>query len=342
LASGKSNFVSPANIEVLGNQLSADIYKCGGKERNIVLNRFVIGGFDEEARAASYAFAYYKCLSLGVVDGIIYGAMTDGDGDVAGCGLLTDGGLERKKIADVVSGIDDRIDTDLDFVSALVGSKWDYLYKKFSNDAIVSCSVNMSGGSQHSNDETCTVTNFSKGDSFGFLPSEGARFVELRYSDDLERPVLYAELDPKTASGKAGILSSAVPSKVIDGVGYIGVVANISSYSSESVVTLRISGYDNAGVEHIYTARTTVPTNEWTTFYCGVEDFARSVDADSVRIAVFAESADGIYLAELIAEAPEKEGFPTWIIVVLIILAVCGGLTAFVLWFRKNYTFVRE
>jgi hypothetical protein len=95
-------------------------------------------------------------------------------------------------------------------------------------------------------------------------------------------------------------------------------------------------------VEHIYTARTTVPTNEWTTFYCGVEDFARSVDADSVRIAVFAESADGIYLAELIAEAPEKEGFPTWIIVVLIILAVCGGLTAFVLWFRKNYTFVRE
>ena len=342
LASGKSNFVSPANIEVLGNQLSADIYKCDGKERRILLNRFVVGGFDEDARAASYAFAYYKCLSLGGVDSVIYGAMTDGDGTVAGCGLLTEGGLERKKIAEVVLGIDDRLETDLGFVSALVGSKWDYLFKKFANDAIVSCSVNMSGGSQHSNDETCTVTDFSNGDSFGFLPSEGAKFVELRYSEELERPVLYAALDSKTASGRAGILSSTVSSEVIEGVGYFGVVANIISYSNESVVTLRISGYDNAGVEHVYTANTTVPTNEWTTFYCGVEEFTKSVDADTVRVAVFAESADGIYLAELIAEAPDKAEFPTWIIVVLIILAVCGGLTAFVLWFRKNYTFVRE
>lgn len=341
MASGKSSFLSPSNLEVLGNQLGSDMYKCGGMARRIVLNRFNIGGYDEEARAASYAYAYYKCLSLGEVDAIVYGAMSDSDSLVVGAGLLDALG-DRKKIADVVCNVDDENGIDLSFVSTLVGSKWDYLYKKFNKDAAVRHAVFTEGGSEHSNDETRTITDFSHGDSFGFVPSEGALFTELRYDDELERPVLYARLDPDHASGRAGIVSPVISADLLEGTGYLGIKARVSSDRSDSVITVIFSGVDNRGVEHIFTATTDVITNEWIEFYCDVEMFTDDIDKDTVKLAIFAEEADGLAVAELIGEAPAKSGWPTWLTVLLIIAAVAGVLAAFIVWFRKNYTFVRE
>ena len=339
MASGKSSFVSPANIEVLGNQLSTDMYKCDGMERRMLLNRFNVGGADEDARAASYAYAYYKCLSLGEVDAIIYGTVYDLGND--GTGLIDADG-ERKLIADVLATIDEKNGVDLSFVSTLVGTKWDYLYKKFEKDAVTRHAVYTEGGAEHSNDETRIITDFSNGDSFGFVPSEGTQYAELRYSPELERPVLYAQIDMGAALGKAGVISPAISANLFEETGYLGVSAYVESARSEAFVTVRLSGFDKNGIEHVVTAKTKVRTNEWTEFYCDVEIFSDDIGEEIVSIAILAEDADCIYVSSLIGEAPTKSGFPTWLIVVLIVLVVGGGLTAFVIWFRKNYTFVRE
>ena len=339
MASGKSNFISPANIEVLSNQLATDIYKYDGMERRIILNHFNVGGFDEEARAASYAYAYYKCLSVGGVESFIYGDMTDGD--IAGSGLLNSD-FSKKKIADVFSNIDNEKEYDLSFVESLIGTKWDYLYKKFRNAAINSHAVYAEGGSEHSNDETRIITDFSDGDSFGFVPSEGAMFAELRYSPELERPVLYAQLDPNSASGSGGVISPSVSADLFEKTGYFGVSAMIGSERSETLVTVRLSGFDQAGMEHILLAQTKVITGEWVEFYCDVEMFSDDIKEETVKIALFAEAADEIYISELIGEAPEKSGWPTWLTVLVIVAVVAVALTVFVLWFRKNYTFVRS
>lgn len=339
MTSGKSNFISPANIEVLANQLSTDIYRCDGMERRMLLNRFVVGGFDEEARAASYAYAYYKCLSVGTVDSLVYGDMTDGD--IAGGGLL-DADSSRKRIADIVCNIDDENGTDLSFVSTLVGSKWDYLYKKFDKDAITRHAVFTEGGSEHSNDETRTIADFLDGDSFGFLPSDGARFVELKYSAELGRPVLYAQYDPDSYLGKVGTVSPSIPAELFEKTGYMGVRMLVDSSNVISSVTVRLSGLDNKGIEHAFTARIDVRANEWTEFYCDVEMFTDDIEEETVQLAIFAEDADGIYISELIGEAPEKTGLPGWLIALIIVLSVGTALTVFVIWFRKNYTFVRS
>ena len=339
MASGKSNFISPANIEVLTNQLAADIYRCDGMERRILLNRFVVGGFDEEARAASYAYAYYKCLSVGAVDSVIYGAVTDGD--IAGGGLLN-ADSSRKKIADIVCNIDDENGIDLSFASALIGSKWDYLYNKFNKDAITRHAVFTEGGSEHSNDETRIIADFSDGDSFGFVSSEGTRFTELRYSPELERPVLYAQRDPSAASGKVGVISSAISADLFEKTGYLGISAFIGSVTNEAVITVRLSGLDNEGIEHVFTAYTDIRTNEWVEFYCDVEMFTDDIEEETVQLAIFVEDAEELYISELVGEAPEKTGLPGWIIALIIVLAVGGALTVFIIWFRKNYTFVRS
>jgi len=50
----------------------------------------------------------------------------------------------------------------------------------------------------------------------------------------------------------------------------------------------------------------------------------------------------GLWLSEIVSEAPVNVEFPGWIIVVLVIAAVGVGGFFFVKWFKKNYAFVRE
>lgn len=338
-AAGRSDFISPANIETVTNQLSTEMYKCGGKQRHVLLNRFFVGGTDENARAASYAYAYYKCLYAETVDGLLYGDVSD-----AGAGLLGDG----KKIAEVVTTIDDKNCTDLSFVSSLVGDKWDRIYKKHSKNADVRVTVYSSGGSDHSNDGASTVTDFSGGDIFGFKPAASSEYVELRYSDEKNRPALYAPLSPKGESDKAGVISSSLERKTLKEAGYLGITAKIDSPGSNAIVTLRLSGYDKKGTEYVFVGETAVNTNVWTDVYFDIEDFIDDIDGDTVTVAVTVcpkdggGAADGLWLSEIVTEEPMKGGFPVWLIVVLISAAVIGGCTAFVMWFRKNYTFVRE
>ena len=77
-------------------------------------------------------------------------------------------------------------------------------------------------------------------------------------------------------------------------------------------------------------------------------DFIKNIDGETVTVAVFAGASDtvhkvsGLWLSEIVSEAPVNVEFPGWIIVVLVIAAVGVGGFFFVKWFKKNYAFVRE
>lgn len=326
-AMGRSDFISPANIETLINQLSTEMYKCGGKQRHLLLNRFFVGGAEESSRAASYAFAYYKCLYAETVDGLLYDAENE----------------NGEKTSEIIATIDDKNCADLSFVSSMIGEKWDRIYKKHSKNADIRVTEHSSGGYDHSNDGTATLTDFSGGDTFGFKPL-ASEYVELRYSEEKGRPTLYAPIALNTDEG--GVISSSLNRKSLKEAGYLGISAKIDSSASDVAVTLRLSGYDKKGIERVFVGKTSVKTNAWTNVYFDVEDFIKDIDEDTVTVSVMTHSeggdVSGLWLSELITEEPMKGGFPVWIIVVLIVAAVIGGGTVFVMWFRKNYTFVRE
>lgn len=352
LSTGRSDFISPANIETLLNQLSTEMYKCGGMQRHMLLNRFTVGGTDETARAASYAFAYYKCLYSENADGLIYGKLSDTAADTSRTGLLTEreGAIhsERKPIADIFAAIDDENGADLSFVSELIGSKWTHIYNKVSSDAPVRRSVHLSGGNSHSNDDVKTLTSFAGGDTFGFKPLASAKYVELRYSPQGERPMLYVSLESSDASDRAGVVTRTISAEMLEKAGYLGITLMVESDGVTSTVLLRVSGYDRKGIEQVLTAEYDVYSNTWEDIYCNIEDFIDEVDSDTVSLSVLTRPADaddkttGMWLASIVTEAPAEKDFPVWIIVVLIVAAVIGGGVAFVLWFTKNYTFVRE
>ncbi len=326
-ATGRSDFISPANIETLVNQLSTEMYKCGGKQRHVLLNRFFVGGSDENARAASYAFAYYKCLYAETVDGLMYDAAAE----------------SGEKTVEVISTIDDKNCTDLSFVSSLIGEKWNRIYKKHSKDADIRVTDRSSNGDDHSSDGVTVLTDFGRGYTFGFKPL-ASEYVELRYSEEKGRPTLYAPITLNTDEG--GVVSSSLNRKSLKEAGYLGISAKIDSASSEATVTLRLSGYDKKGIEYVFVGETNVKTNEWTNVYFDIEEFVKDIDEDTVTVSVMTGSQNkdvsGLWLSEMVTEEPMKGGFPVWIIIVLIVAAVIGGGTAFVMWFRKNYTFVRE
>ena len=341
-AEGKADFISPANIENLVNQLSTGMYKCAGSQRHILLNRFAVGGTDENARSASYAYAYYKCLSNGTIDGLVYGDVTD-----ERSGLITARG-EMSDMAKMVATIDDESIGDLSFVSSLIGEKWTKLYDKYSETAVIRSTVRKTSGNDHSNDGTAVLTDFSNGDMYGFKPSISAKYVELRYAEEKNGPALYAALDPDDAVDKAGVISSSLSKKALKDAGYLGISTMVESTGGEAVVTLRLSGYDKKNKEHVFVGETVIKTNEWTEVYFDIEDFIEEIDEDTVTVSVMtgskgaSDSVKGLWMSEIITEAPMKGGFPVWLIIVLISAAVIGGGVALVIWFRKNYTFVRE
>lgn len=352
MTSGRSDFLSPANIEVLDNQLASDMYKCGGIQRHMLLNRFAVGGYDEDSRAASYAYAYYKCLSSGYVDGLIYGVMADVEGDTSGAGLLTaetsTSLSAHKRIAEIFSSIDDENGQDLSFVSALVGNKWDHIYKKLSEDAIVRSMVYAVGGKVHSNEGLGVITDFSGGDMMGFSPCAWTDYAELRYSPQYERPALYAHISAKSGSDKAGVISSEFNTEMLRDAGYLGITLMVDSGGSEAVITLRIAGKDHSGTEHVFLADAEISANTWTDVYFDINEFIKEIDGETVTVAVLAGALDpvhkvsGLWMSSIVSEAPAEGEFPVWIIVLLAIAAAGVGIFFFVKWFRKNYTFVRE
>ena len=352
LAGSDPEFISPANIEVLSRVLSSGPYLCNGMQRNLLLNRFSVGGINEEERAASYAYAYYKCIDLEKVDGLIYGRMTDRAEGSLNNGLLTAETAnrlsERKKIADIVASIDNEKDGQVDSVGVMIGQSWKTLYDKHKKEVLKRSVVISSDSEEHSSKNKKQITDFSGGNMFGFSVAS-SDYVELKYSSVWDGPVLYASLSPESASDMAGVITSKLSKKELKNAGYIGITAMVDALGNDSAnVTVRLSGYAKNGTEHVFVYNHRVKANSWFESYYDIEDFLKKIKDDEITLSVVVSPSDasgevsGLWISELDSEEPIKKGIPTWIIVVLICLAVGGGITAFVIWFNKNYMFVKE
>ena len=195
--------------------------------------------------------------------------------------------------------------------------------------------------------EISLITDFSGGDVFGFAPIS-SRYIELRYSDEKKVPALYASLDGGAKFGESGVVTDVIPLKAFKKAGYLSMSSMVEATGQNVRLTVRLAGFDKSGKEHVYVAEGEVKVGEWQELHFDVKDFLKKLDGDTITLAVTAESSasdtetTGLWISKIGTSAPNKAEFPFWIIWVVIGLAVVGGLTAFVIWFRKNYTFVRE
>ena len=350
LAVGGNQFVSPANINAVTTLLSTSAYKCNGYMRNIVLNRFAVGGGNEDAQAASYAYAYYTALSSKRVNALIYAQTVDPDGDSVHAGLYSaaNGGLpEPKKLAEIFGAVDNENIGDISYISGLVGNGWNKLYADGSKLAVKRELFVGTPTSRTSREELSIIADFSHGELFGFEPIS-SDYVALRYADEWEKPVLYASLDPESAFEASGVITDEVTLKSLKKAGYLVVTSRVDAEGANVRLSVRLSGYDNDGKELVYTAEGDVKAGEWTENYYDIKSFIKKIDSETLTLSVTASASaadtevEELRISRISAEAPDKAGFPFWIIWVVLGLAAVGGITAFVIWFRKNYTFVRE
>ena len=344
LAKGTDQFVSPANLSVVVKVLSGSAYKCNGYMRNIVLNRFAIGGADQEAQAASYAYAYYTALSSKRVNALIYAHVSD-EGAIGTSGLYTASGAKR--IAEIFKSVDDKNVGDVSYISNLIGKDWKELYSNGSKNAVRRERFDGEAVSRAGRKDQTIIADFKNGDTFGFAPIS-SDYLDLRFADKDDSPALYASLDTKSSLDEAGVVTEAVTLKSLKKAGYLVLSTKVEAAGQNARLTVRLKGYDNNGKELLYVASADTQTGVWAETYFDIKSFIRQVDSETLTLAISVKN-DGasnddaaLWISRISAEEPDKTDFPFWIIWVVVGLAAAGGLTAFVIWFRKNYTFVRE
>ena len=347
LAIERSEFISPANIETLSNHLASRAYTCRGMQRHILVNRLAIGGGNAEEQAASYAYAYYKSLNADSVDAVIYGVLADTDELKNGVYATNElGERTEKKLTEVFLGIDGKNAVDLSFVSKYA-SGWKYLYKSNSKQAVRFEDVKSKNLNGYRNDEAFAVADMSKGDMLGFAPLTDGAYAELRYSYALERPALYIGTDRVGDAEIFGAVSDTITLESLKEGDALEIFTMMSASSGSGRLTLRIVGLDKNGVECVYSSSADIGSNEWNYYYFDVSDFVKNAESETVLLSVAVESTDpsaeirGFWLSE-INMVSEKSGSLGVIFVILGIIAAAGGITAFVLWFKKNYVFVKE
>lgn len=345
-----ASFISPANLDVLTVLLSTSGYKCNGYERNMILNRLAIGGANGEEQAASYAYAYYKALSSEKVNAIIYSSAIDSESNTVSSGLYSvgaDGMPAPKKLASIFDAVDNKIVGDISYVSNLLGDSWSSLYSPLSKKAVNRRVMFGSPSQEHGREEIAVLALFENGNMHGFTPI-GADYAELRYADSWRKPSLYAALAPSFAGDKAGVITDTISLDEIKDAGYLALTSMPVGRGDTVLLSVRLSGYDKDGIEVVYQAEGDVKLGEWVTSYYEIEDYIRHVKSDTLSLSITVASKtdddelSGLWISKISVEEPTGFQFPFWILWVLLGVVVVGGLTVFVIWFRKNYTFVRE
>ena len=349
LAKNSNQFVSPANIGAVITTLSTSAYKCNGYMRNIVLNRFAIGGGDAEAQAASYAYAYFTALTSNRVNALIYAHVADTSAISGGAGIYyaIGGAPEAKKLTEVFKTVDNDTVIDVSYISTLIGKDWDSLYLSGSKNSVVWKSYDGVSVENTSHKNHTNLTEFFDGDTFGFVPIS-SKYLELRYDEEQDKPVLYASLDARSVSDAAGIISENITLESLEKAGYLCVESKIDATVQVASLSVRLSGYDSSGKELVYFAKREVNTGVWSETYFDIKEFINDVDSETLTLLLTVElndstaAAQGLWVSSIAAEAPDKADFPFWIIWTALGLLAAGGLVVFVIWFRRNYTFVRE
>ena len=181
----------------------------------------------------------------------------------------------------------------------------------------------------------------------GFAPLTDGAYAELRYSYALERPALYIGTDRVGDAEIFGAVSDTITLESLKEGDALEIFTMMSASSGSGRLTLRIVGLDKNGVECVYSSSADIGSNEWNYYYFDVSDFVKNAESETVLLSVAVESTDpsaeirGFWLSE-INMVSEKSGSLGVIFVILGIIAAAGGITAFVLWFKKNYVFVKE
>lgn len=340
LASESDHFISPANLSTVIMALSGASHKCNGMQRNIVLNRFAVGGGNEEAQAASYAYAYYTALKSGRVNALIYAKTDD---DAAHSGLYYDNGgtATKKKIAEVFEAVDNVEGRIPDYVPTLIGAKWAEIYP---TEAVVEKrkTTIVQPAQPSDRDVISVIADFTEGETLGFVPIS-ATYTELHYDRALDTNVFFAKLTHTSNLDGAGVVSSKIDLDHFKDAGFLTLYAKVDSPNESVRFSITLTGYDRDGTKCVYTSESTLRAGEWTDLCYDVKKYVRDLDSDTLTLSITAYGAtESLSISEIATEAPDKAEFPMWLIWVLVGIVALAGIIIFVVWFKKNYTFVRE
>ena len=339
-------YLSPANLSALTNSvLERDELTYGDVIRDVIISDLYIYcdpevPASESNQAASYAYAYYNAVKNGKVSALIYSYLNDGKNNP--CGLKNENG--EKKIYSMVRAID--TDTDLsDEVGNLIGRQWTSLYKNEDlRKAVVRGQFVKGSAKTGSTDkyDLSSVASFEGGTLAGF-DTLGVGRVGLVREDGVSR--LFAHFDPKTQSGGFAVKIADVPAELISG-NYLVVPIKISADGDVATddyrVTLTLIQKENGGEVRNYSASLSLASDAERTAIFDISKFTESKLSSAVTVMLTVESAEDVPFTLLIGEVlSASEHANNWWIIVLIILGallIIGGITVFVLWFRKNYT----
>ena len=236
---------------------------------------------------------------------------------------------------------------DATYVSDLLGDAWEELYDKNSDAAFSRRITNKAASSDHSHVELSVLADFSCGCTDGFIPLS-AKYAELSFSESRGCPVLFVAVDPQMSRDGAGAVSGSISLKDLKDAGYLTLAAMVNSVGDDTEITVTLSGYDKKGIKNVFTSTNKVRSGEWIDMYYDVEEFVKTIDSNSLTLSITTRSSsvdgsvNGLWIARVATEEPIDDSFPVWIIWTLVGLVAAGGITVFVIWFNKNYTFVRE
>ena len=143
-----------------------------------------------------------------------------------------------------------------------------------------------------------------------------------------------------------------IPFDQIKKAGYLTMTAKIDkadAMSDNIGIFVRIAGYDKNGDEHVYFAKDEIRAGEWIELYYNIEEYIEHLDCETVSLSIMAGALDadseveGLWISKVTAEEPDEKDFPIALVIWIAAgVLITAGAVVLVIWFKKNYTFVKE
>lgn len=293
-------YITMKNLGTLTRYMSEKELLYNSEIRSIIVGEFGLSGDpsgDESMtmQAAAYALAYYSVEQNEDIDAFIYHRHVDHSGEAHYYGLWTNEPdsvvvpLAKKPIYNVFALIDTQKSEDATaFVKDIVGADVfgvfmpeNVKYKQFNDRTVFEGSVAEPSDFDRGYVEGILL-DFTDQNQYGFYPTDGAEYVELRPLGDASETMLYAKL-LGTPDGYAGIGSSVFGEATLDKAHYVTVRVMVTTPDEVDSASLMLRLQDNGDGDRdtvLYEGVVTVNTNEWSDVSFNIRDFTSKTDGE--------------------------------------------------------------
>ncbi len=321
LDSADTAYITAANLQVLKNFLSDEMYLYNGDVRSVIIDDFAVHGTSgdsasETRQAASLAYAYYQAVQSDFIDAFIYHRILDLSDEACSYGLLQTDGTEKAayplyRLIDTNKG--EAAAKDL---AAVIGKKkWSniiqgFSYKKAQHITLIENTAL---------DTESALKKYTKVPYLDFMENNTAGFVPFSHVEEVsyERittppagindSVLQMTSYPMPHGEAASILRHLSKPTTALGDAYALAVtmraAALTASGGPMQVQLRLSG-TASGERALYVGTADITADGFVTVVFPIRDFSRAADSvDNIWLSVSgpadAEGGQGGYTLQV-------------------------------------------